>query len=451
MADSESSTEHEVRLSRWPRKGAVAVFLVSVLVAGGGGFMIATALRAEDSQTLDNSLRAVPVTAKATERTVSLPPFRANLSAANTIDVPVSVPPGATTAAVTATPKAPGDSVGSGQEILEISGRPLITLAMSLPMFRDLGVGMKGVDVKSLNQALKDIGLLSDVDDAYTYRTRIAVKELYEKNDAISVGALGGESLPMREIVRIPSGGLTVGSVAALASVVGTGESAMTLVGGVPNITVRVDALVKNSLEVGGDAAVSASASADGVARAAQILAISEFRSVGSAPRGATASGAGEDRSAADEPQTGEGTGSPASAEENVPTFPGYDVTLAFADPASVGWRQGAALTVTFVTDATKRLAVPLTAIREDGSQQYVNRATNGTVHGSPSPSSVRAMDGRCCPTLRISGSATPSASDRDGGDRPERRDPHHPARRCPSTVLEGRRTRHRRRQSHRA
>lgn len=369
-----------MRLSRWPRKATVAVFLVSVLVAGGGGFAVATVLRAEDSQTLENSLRSVPVTAQVTERTVSLPPFQATLSAANTLTVPVSAPPGASAAAVTATPKAPGDSVESGHKILDVSGRPLIALAMSLPMFRDLGVGMTGVDVKSLNQALSDIGLLSSVDDAYTYRTRIAVKELYEKSDAVAIGTLGGESLPMREIVRIPPGGLTVGSVAALASVVPTGESAMTLVGGVPNVTVRVDALVKNSLQVGGEAGLSAAGSGDGASQKARIEAISEFRSA-APPQNSVAPADGEEQNADGPAAEGDGN---ARIEANAPKFPGYDVTLSFADPDSVPWRQGASLTVTFVTDVTKKLAVPLTAVREDGSKQYLTVQKDGKTRQVP-------------------------------------------------------------------
>ena len=374
MAEPGAGSESPVRLRRWPRKAAVTVFLVSVLAAGGGGFAVATVLRAEDSHTLENSLRSVPVTTEVSERTVSLPPFQATLSAAHSIAVPVSAPPGASSAAVTATPTMPGDSVESGQAILEVSGRPLIALAMSLPMFRDLGVGMTGVDVKSLNQALSDIGLISQVDEAYTYRTRIAVKELYEKNHTVAIGQLGGESLPMREIVRVPAGGLTVGSVATLASVVPTGEPAMTLVGGVPNVTVRVDALVKNSLQVGGEAALSATGSGDVASHGARIEAISEFRSV-RPPRNSAAPEGTEEQDAAGPVAGGD---SNARSEENSPKFPGYDVTLAFADPDSVAWRQGASLTVTFVTDATKKLAVPLTAIRENGSQQFLTVLKRG-------------------------------------------------------------------------
>ncbi|MGW0658145.1 peptidoglycan-binding protein [Streptodolium elevatio] len=80
---------------------------------------------------------------------------------------------------VTRTPVA-GASVAEGSVFMEVSGRPVFVLRGVVPMYRTLGPGTKGADVKQLNEALKRIGFdPGTTTDAFTSGTASALKRWY--------------------------------------------------------------------------------------------------------------------------------------------------------------------------------------------------------------------------------------------------------------------------------
>ncbi len=76
-----------------------------------------------------------------------------------------------------------GSTIGEGEVLLTISGRPVFLFRGTQPSYRDLGPGMSGQDVKQLEGALErsglDPGLLDGIYDAQTER---AVEELYHRH-----------------------------------------------------------------------------------------------------------------------------------------------------------------------------------------------------------------------------------------------------------------------------
>lgn len=81
---------------------------------------------------------------------------------------------------VTRTPSA-GASVAEGAVFMEVSGRPVFVLRGVVPMYRTLGPGTKGADVKQLNEALKRIGFdPGTTGDVFTPGTASALKRWYQ-------------------------------------------------------------------------------------------------------------------------------------------------------------------------------------------------------------------------------------------------------------------------------
>lgn len=85
-------------------------------------------------------------------------------------------------AIVTATPRAPGDVVSSGDALIEVSGRPIIGLDIPFALYRDLAPGDSGTDVSALQQALADLGLYNgSIDGDYGAATASGVRALYTR------------------------------------------------------------------------------------------------------------------------------------------------------------------------------------------------------------------------------------------------------------------------------
>lgn len=73
-----------------------------------------------------------------------------------------------------------GTAVTEAKPLLEIAGRPVLALAGVLPMYRTLRPGLRGPDVRQLEQVLHRLGYdPGTVDDRYTADTSAAVVRLY--------------------------------------------------------------------------------------------------------------------------------------------------------------------------------------------------------------------------------------------------------------------------------
>ena len=75
-----------------------------------------------------------------------------------------------------------GNTVGEGDVVMSISGRPVFVLAGAEPSHRDLGPGTRGPDVEQLESALSRMGFSpGPVDGLYDGRTGAAVAAWYEE------------------------------------------------------------------------------------------------------------------------------------------------------------------------------------------------------------------------------------------------------------------------------
>ncbi len=73
-----------------------------------------------------------------------------------------------------------GSTIREGKPLLEITGRPVIALAGVLPMYRSLRPGLRGPDVRQLEETLRRLGHdPGTVDDLYDSDTAAAVAALF--------------------------------------------------------------------------------------------------------------------------------------------------------------------------------------------------------------------------------------------------------------------------------
>lgn len=164
---------------RWA--APLVILSVSVLFAG---IWKALDTREQDQSRADRSAR-VAVTAAVERRPLeSSIVVRASVEAAD--PVAVAAPPrseGQAASVVTAAPPATGTNVEAGRSVIEINGRPVLLLAMSVPLYRDIVPGTTGPDVASLQSELTRLGLdvSSDAAGQFGPATQTAVGGLFER------------------------------------------------------------------------------------------------------------------------------------------------------------------------------------------------------------------------------------------------------------------------------
>jgi peptidoglycan hydrolase-like protein with peptidoglycan-binding domain len=109
---------------------------------------------------------------------------------------------------VTRTDLRAGATVASGGAPLSVNGQPLLALATAVPLWRDLGAGIKGVDVSALQTELARLGYAVEPSGTYGSATQAAVRDL--------LTAVGGTStngsLPLAAVLWLPEPEITVAS-----------------------------------------------------------------------------------------------------------------------------------------------------------------------------------------------------------------------------------------------
>lgn len=300
---------------------------------------------------------------------------------------------------VTAQLLEPGDDVISGSVIAEISGRPIIALALPFMLYRDLAPGAEGADVRVVQDVLATLGHYDGaVDGKYGEQTSAAVDRLYvaagylapsadpdtlaaaeeaeaelsqaraaasgeqdaerlpladdETSGVSSTGdtdatraalsearAAAGTPLPRSEIAPL-SDAATVLSVASVGTLVSDGVSYLRVRTGRPALAARVPVGAVDAFSMGASVTVysvtDTSASIDGV-----VSEVSEFR----------------------EPDS-----------ETIPNISGYDVSIRF-DTQDLPFDEGDTMALEPVEEIeplAEGPAVPLLALREGPDGSYV-------------------------------------------------------------------------------
>jgi hypothetical protein len=86
---------------------------------------------------------------------------------------------GGATGIVTKVPVA-GEEVATGEVIMEIEGAPVFLLQGDLPLWRDIGPGVVGLDVEMLRAALDELGYDAGAGQEYDEDLSLAIAELFE-------------------------------------------------------------------------------------------------------------------------------------------------------------------------------------------------------------------------------------------------------------------------------
>jgi peptidoglycan hydrolase-like protein with peptidoglycan-binding domain len=154
------------------RRSARGVLLAGVILLGSGG-----ALR------LALTPAAAPAELQAAAEVTSAPVGREDLTDEHTVKVVVRQDPAphlviGSGGRVTASRCAPGKVLASGRVVARLDGTPLMALATSVPLYRSLGRGHEGDDVKALQRELVRLGYAVEVDGVFDLATLAAVKAL---------------------------------------------------------------------------------------------------------------------------------------------------------------------------------------------------------------------------------------------------------------------------------
>jgi peptidoglycan hydrolase-like protein with peptidoglycan-binding domain len=130
-----------------------------------------------------NAATSPVVTAAVTTRSfpAQIPELTGTVSSGTTVDVAVPAAASAR-AVVTKVDAKAGTHLKPGDALVEVSGRPVIALALPFTLYRDLTPGMSGPDVQALQHALATIGVYHGTPDGtYGAGTSAAVRALYQR------------------------------------------------------------------------------------------------------------------------------------------------------------------------------------------------------------------------------------------------------------------------------
>ncbi len=167
--------------------GAIVLSAVAVLV----GVLVGRRIESPADAALDARPPASgPITVPVERRVLSADlRIRGTLGAVDSTEVSLAASSiGAADDVVVSAP-AVGDTVNEGDVILEVGNRPVIALVGDLPMYRDLGPGDLGDDVRLIEEALRRLGYFpKPPDDTWDADTSAALDRLYADRKFASVG-----------------------------------------------------------------------------------------------------------------------------------------------------------------------------------------------------------------------------------------------------------------------
>lgn len=145
---------------------------------------------------------------------------------------------------VTSTACTPGGEISSGSSVLSINEQPVIALATSVPLWRDLVRGDQGPDVKSVQTELARLGYPVAADGSVGTATLNAAAKLFKQTGD------GDATIPASRVLWIPASAVRAESCAVgMGATVAAGDPVFTVAGGLEKIAV---AQLPNNL-VGGD------------------------------------------------------------------------------------------------------------------------------------------------------------------------------------------------------
>ncbi|RLP71851.1 hypothetical protein D9V32_15965 [Mycetocola tolaasinivorans] len=171
--------------------------------------------------------RAVPVTERSFDGLHSV-------AAVPEVSGEVRVPVNGAGGTITASSCAPGHQVTLGEHVLSIDGIPRIAIVTTVPLWRDLRLGLSGTDVSALQQALSDAGQGVAVDGTFGATTAAAVRAVQEASSTEKTG-----QVVLDRVQWIPAGiGPIASCEAGVGSIVTAGEALLTVGGALIGLSV---------------------------------------------------------------------------------------------------------------------------------------------------------------------------------------------------------------------
>lgn len=251
---------------------------------------------------------------------------------------------------VTAVAKEAGSVVVPGELLAVVSGRPLLILPSSVPLYRDIIHGESGPDVIALQAALAMFGYACTTTGTFDLDTQQALGSWYEsagfkaptapaqlpQGDAGKAARKPAGSDIMfrwREFVQVPGDSGTIASVAGPGALLAEDGIVARIRVADDSIVARADVLQSESFAVGAPVTVRVGSTVLDTT----VAKISGFLE-----------------------------GDPSKNE-----IPGRDITVAIP-PGSPGFAADQSVTVTAGSETAESLAVPLIAIRQDRGTPYV-------------------------------------------------------------------------------
>ncbi|MBK9561027.1 MAG: hypothetical protein IPO44_16220 [Candidatus Microthrix sp.] len=143
--------------------GAVVLSVVAVLI----GVLVGRRIESPADAALDAQPPASgPITVPVERRVLSADlRIRGTLGAVDSTEVTLAASSIGPADDVVVSAPAVGDTVNEGDVILEVGNRPVIALVGDLPMYRDLGPGDLGDDVRLIEEALGRLGYFAKAAD----------------------------------------------------------------------------------------------------------------------------------------------------------------------------------------------------------------------------------------------------------------------------------------------
>lgn len=211
-----------------PRRSGT-FFTFALVTAVAGGALAATLLVTDEPP---EALRAASTPTEAATQLVEFDDRRSvEVSLAVSDETPLTV---SASGVVTALSTSAGGTITSGSSPLEVAGLPLLALHTGVPLHRDLSQGMRGSDVRSLQEELARLGYAVTPDGSYGLGTSRAVRQLKE-----SVGLSRPDStLALTGVVWLPAESVTTtGWDATLGSTLAAGDPCGTVPGQLTAVT----------------------------------------------------------------------------------------------------------------------------------------------------------------------------------------------------------------------
>lgn len=348
MPDSETALSRRAmtRVPRW----WLLLSCVALVVAGLVAAYWAGSAAAASAGPHYEPPAEIPVSATVQKRAVNQQAIlTGRVVAGATSAVRASLPEGTDRLILTSTPKAAGDSVAPGELLAVVSGRPLLMIQASVPLYRDIKPGDAGMDVQALQRALAGLGLAVKISGIFDQPTQSALKTWYGNAgfeapsplEPVSAATNGGGKsskastvmFSWREFVQVPGDTGRIASMAAVGTLLPEDGVVAHIAIAEDTIVARANLLQAKDFAVGAPATVRAGSTSMDSA----VAAVSAF----------------------------------VEGDESKNEVPGVDITLPIPAGAQ-GLSPEQSVTVTSGSVPPESLAVPLIAIRQENGIAYV-------------------------------------------------------------------------------